>query len=225
MEAISANFDLSTGLLLLFFLTIFTVCVFEFVNGFHDTANAVATVIYTHSLKPVPAVIWSGIWNFIGVMASGYFFGMGVAMKIVNLLPIHFVRAALVRFAHFLVARFRHDGGLETHRGHHRGENRQAPHDLRRGRNGRVNRIQHHRFGVAIWLAGQHHARAFVGGGGGDGRLERHQKFAGRHHQKHRPGVAAHPAGDDCAFGVAVFRVEERDIDCWFRLLLSIGKK
>ena len=39
---------------------------FEFVNGFHDTANAVATVIYTHSLEPHVAVVWSGIWNFIG---------------------------------------------------------------------------------------------------------------------------------------------------------------
>ena len=36
---------------------------FEFVNGFHDTANAVATVIYTHTLKPTPAVVWSGLWN------------------------------------------------------------------------------------------------------------------------------------------------------------------
>src|SRR5208282_1560212 len=37
---------------------------FEFVNGFHDTANAVATVIYTHSLEPHVAVVWSGMWNF-----------------------------------------------------------------------------------------------------------------------------------------------------------------
>ena len=41
---------------------------FEFVNGFHDTANAVATVIYTHSLEPHVAVVWSGVWNFIGVL-------------------------------------------------------------------------------------------------------------------------------------------------------------
>ena len=38
---------------------------FEFVNGFHDTANAVATVIYTHSLPPNFAVVWSGLWNFL----------------------------------------------------------------------------------------------------------------------------------------------------------------
>src|SRR5579884_2170046 len=43
---------------------------FEFVNGFHDTANAVATVIYTHSLEPHVAVVWSGAWNFLGVLVS-----------------------------------------------------------------------------------------------------------------------------------------------------------
>src|ERR1700733_2915499 len=41
---------------------------FEFVNGFHDTATAVATVIYTHSLQPMVAVVWSGCWNLIGVL-------------------------------------------------------------------------------------------------------------------------------------------------------------
>jgi len=43
---------------------------FEFVNGFHDTANAVATVIYTHALPAHVAVPWSGMWNLIGVLAS-----------------------------------------------------------------------------------------------------------------------------------------------------------
>jgi len=43
---------------------------FEFVNGFHDTANAVATVIYTHSLEPHVAVVWSGFWNFLGLLTS-----------------------------------------------------------------------------------------------------------------------------------------------------------
>ncbi|MEJ7646867.1 MAG: inorganic phosphate transporter [Chryseolinea sp.] len=59
-------------------------CSFEFVNGFHDTANAVATVIYTNSLKPWIAVIWSGIWNFLGVFAGG----IAVAVGIINLLPV-----------------------------------------------------------------------------------------------------------------------------------------
>jgi PiT family inorganic phosphate transporter len=60
---------------------------FECVNGFHDTANAVATVIYTHTLKPVFAVIWSGCWNLIGVLwSSGT-----VAYSIVALLPVELV--------------------------------------------------------------------------------------------------------------------------------------
>jgi PiT family inorganic phosphate transporter len=56
---------------------------FEFVNGFHDTANAVATVIYTHTLKPVYAVVWSGCWNLIGVLVSAG----TVAYGIIALLP------------------------------------------------------------------------------------------------------------------------------------------
>ena len=67
----------------LMILCIFTVCVFEFVNGFHDTANAVATVIYTKTLKPYHAVVWSGFWNFLGVWT-----GVGVAMSIIALLPL-----------------------------------------------------------------------------------------------------------------------------------------
>src|SRR5579863_3655325 len=60
---------------------------FEFVNGFHDTANAVATVIYTHSLEPHVAVVWSGFWNFLGVMASS---GL-VAFGIISLLPVELI--------------------------------------------------------------------------------------------------------------------------------------
>ncbi|HJT31093.1 MAG TPA: inorganic phosphate transporter [Pirellulales bacterium] len=60
------------------------VCAFEFVNGFHDTANAVATVIYTRSLRPWVAVVWSGFWNFLGV----YLGGVAVAFSIVHLLPV-----------------------------------------------------------------------------------------------------------------------------------------
>jgi PiT family inorganic phosphate transporter len=60
---------------------------FEFVNGFHDTANAVATVIYTHTLKPVQAVVWSGTWNLIGVLTSSG----AVAFGIVALLPVELV--------------------------------------------------------------------------------------------------------------------------------------
>ena len=60
---------------------------FEFVNGFHDTANAVATVIYTHSLAPNVAVIWSGFFNFLGVLTSS---GL-VAFTIVSLLPVELI--------------------------------------------------------------------------------------------------------------------------------------
>ncbi|MGI4856425.1 MAG: inorganic phosphate transporter [Janthinobacterium lividum] len=59
------------------------VLAFEATNGFHDASNAVATVIYTRSLKPVPAVIWSGIMNFVGVMAGG----IAVAYALVEILP------------------------------------------------------------------------------------------------------------------------------------------
>ena len=51
---------------------------FEFVNGFHDTANAVATVIYTHSLSPMVAVIWSGFFNFLGVLLSSGAVAFGI---------------------------------------------------------------------------------------------------------------------------------------------------
>ena len=60
---------------------------FEMVNGFHDTANAVATVIYTHTLRPTVAVVWSGIWNLLGVLASSG----AVAFSIVALLPVELV--------------------------------------------------------------------------------------------------------------------------------------
>jgi phosphate/sulfate permease len=77
-------FELETSYTILLLFCLFAVCAFEFVNGFHDTANAVATVIYTNTLKPWVAVIWSGAWNFFGVFAGG----ITVAMGIVNLLPV-----------------------------------------------------------------------------------------------------------------------------------------
>ena len=60
---------------------------FEFVNGFHDTANAVATVIYTHSLEPNVAVVWSGICNLAGVLASSG----TVAFAVITLLPVELI--------------------------------------------------------------------------------------------------------------------------------------
>src|SRR5476651_981937 len=60
---------------------------FEFVNGFHDTANAVATVIYTHALPPNVAVVWAGFLNFLGVMVSTG----AVAFGIISLLPVELI--------------------------------------------------------------------------------------------------------------------------------------
>jgi len=77
-------FGLDFQLTMILVLCILAVGAFEFINGFHDTANAVATVIYTRSLKPRTAVIWSGFWNFVGVNIGG----IAVAIGIVNLLPM-----------------------------------------------------------------------------------------------------------------------------------------
>jgi inorganic phosphate transporter, PiT family len=67
---------------------------FEFINGFHDTANAVTTVIYTRTLKPAYAVLYSGFLNFLGVMLGGTV----VAFSIVNLLPVDLlIESASVR--------------------------------------------------------------------------------------------------------------------------------
>jgi PiT family inorganic phosphate transporter len=68
-------------------IALFIALGFEFVNGFHDTANAVATVIYTNSLSPNLAVIWSGCFNFLGVLVSTG----AVAFGIVSLLPVELI--------------------------------------------------------------------------------------------------------------------------------------
>jgi len=68
-------------------LALFVALGFEFVNGFHDTANAVATVIYTHTLDPHIAVVWSGFFNFLGVVSST---GI-VAFGIISLLPVELI--------------------------------------------------------------------------------------------------------------------------------------
>ena len=73
----------SPATLAFLFACLLLVLAFEFSNGFHDTANAVATVIYTHALGPVPAVIWSGLMNFLGVILGG----IAVAYALVELIP------------------------------------------------------------------------------------------------------------------------------------------
>jgi inorganic phosphate transporter, PiT family len=72
---------------LLLILALFIALAFEFVNGFHDTANAVATVIYTHSLEPNIAVVWSGLCNLIGVLLSSG----AVAFSVITLLPVELI--------------------------------------------------------------------------------------------------------------------------------------
>jgi PiT family inorganic phosphate transporter len=85
MHVLADSITLGTSIFLV--LALGMALSFEFVNGFHDTANAVATVIYTHTLPPWVAVIWSGCWNLIGVLTSTG----AVAFSIVALLPVELV--------------------------------------------------------------------------------------------------------------------------------------
>src|ERR1700681_1448123 len=85
MEIFGETLGVATALFLL--LALIMALGFEFVNGFHDTANAVATVIYTHSLKPWIAVTWSGMWNLLGVLTSSG----AVAFGVIALLPVELV--------------------------------------------------------------------------------------------------------------------------------------
>jgi PiT family inorganic phosphate transporter len=72
---------------LLLFVALLIALGFEFVNGFHDTANAVATVIYTHALPAPVAVVWAGVFNFLGVVAASG----AVAFGIISLLPVELI--------------------------------------------------------------------------------------------------------------------------------------
>src|ERR1700761_1561705 len=72
---------------ILLFVALLIALGFEFVNGFHDTANAVATVIYTRSLPANFAVVWSGCFNFLGVLVSSG----AVAFGIISLLPVELI--------------------------------------------------------------------------------------------------------------------------------------
>jgi PiT family inorganic phosphate transporter len=86
---VSFLFDssIAPGVLAIVVIALMFALAFETVNGFHDTANAVATVIYSHSLTPFQAVVWSGLWNFLGVLSSSG----AVAFAIVGLLPVELV--------------------------------------------------------------------------------------------------------------------------------------
>ena len=83
----SVGEPLALSALLLLGIALMIALGFEFVNGFHDTANAVATVIYTHSLPPLTAVIWSGFFNFLGVLVSTG----AVAYGVITLLPVELI--------------------------------------------------------------------------------------------------------------------------------------
>jgi len=98
MELFGESLTFGAGFFLLLALAL--ALAFEFVNGFHDTANAVATVIYTNTLKPIVAVVWAGVWNLFGALgavawALGFFGvivgGSAVAYNIVALLPVELV--------------------------------------------------------------------------------------------------------------------------------------
>ncbi|MDO6414979.1 inorganic phosphate transporter [Sphingomonas sp. BIUV-7] len=87
LDTVHAGQTLAIGAFSFLTLALIIALAFEFVNGFHDTANAVATVIYTHSMPPITAVIWSGVWNFIGVVISTG----AVAYSIITLLPVELI--------------------------------------------------------------------------------------------------------------------------------------
>ncbi|WP_375404066.1 inorganic phosphate transporter [uncultured Sphingomonas sp.] len=83
----SVGETVAAGTLFFLALALLIALGFEFVNGFHDTANAVATVIYTRSMPAPLAVVWSGVWNFLGVMFSSG----AVAYSIISLLPVDLI--------------------------------------------------------------------------------------------------------------------------------------
>ena len=85
------------GTIVLLFAAMFLALSFEFVNGFHDTANAVATVIYTHTLTPTQAVVWSGMWNFLGVLTSSGAVAFGIVALLPVLLVVVFLQRHIVR--------------------------------------------------------------------------------------------------------------------------------
>ncbi len=105
MSLTDAVYALPAGQAACFALALAVAFGFEFINGFHDTANAVTTVIYTRTLRATPAVFYSAVMNFFGVILGG----TGVAFGIVNLLPVDLLvasdsSAALVTVLALLIA-------------------------------------------------------------------------------------------------------------------------
>ena len=105
MHFLDAIASLPTHTMLCLIMALAVACAFEFITGFHDTANAVTTVIYTRTLKATPAVLYSGLLNFIGVLCGG----TAIAFGIVNQLPVdllleHSSNAALVMVLSLLLS-------------------------------------------------------------------------------------------------------------------------
>jgi phosphate/sulfate permease len=105
MSFVEAVMALPAGQILFFSVALLVAFGFEFINGFHDTANAVTTVIYTRTMQATPAVAYSGVMNFLGVLLGG----TAVAFSIVNLLPVDLLvdaksAAALVMVLSLLLA-------------------------------------------------------------------------------------------------------------------------
>jgi phosphate/sulfate permease len=105
MSFVAAVAALPAGQIMFLAVALLVAFGFEFINGFHDTANAVTTVIYTRTMKATPAVAYSGVMNFLGVL----FGGTAVAFSIVNLLPVDLLveansAAALVMVLSLLLA-------------------------------------------------------------------------------------------------------------------------
>ncbi|NUJ97560.1 inorganic phosphate transporter [Candidatus Gracilibacteria bacterium] len=92
-------FGLDITTLLLIFICLGLVALFEFVNGSHDTANAISPVIYSHSLKPRRAVLLATVMNFLGVLLGG----IGVAIGIIHLLPLEIISEQENLFGVFVV--------------------------------------------------------------------------------------------------------------------------
>lgn len=94
IDRINTNYHYFMEVYILLGFCLLLVCAFEFINGFHDTANAVAPVIYTNSLSPKRAVLLAAFFNFLGVSLGG----ISVAMGIIHLLPLDMIASQGVAF-------------------------------------------------------------------------------------------------------------------------------
>src|SRR5205809_7911921 len=73
-------------------LIFFTALVFDFINGFHDAANSIATIVGTRVMRPLPAVVWAAWWNFV----AAWFFGVQVANTVAKMVDKQFVNEEVI---------------------------------------------------------------------------------------------------------------------------------